>query len=59
MNGLDKDIQMRVYIMDSLIARSNQVLSPVLISEITQEILERMIEIHEVKLYKSDGNYGE
>jgi hypothetical protein len=50
MQGMDKDTKMRVYIMDSLVARGGQVLSPTLISEITAEILARMIEIHEVPL---------
>ena len=54
MQEMDRDTKMRVFIMDSLIARSGQVLSPNLISEITTEILERMIEIHEVALYSSE-----
>lgn len=54
MQGMDKDTKMRVYIMDSLVARGGQVLSPALISEITAEILERMIEIHEVPIYMGD-----
>ena len=41
---------MRVYIMDSLVARSGRVLSPDLICEIAAELLQRMIEVHEVPL---------
>lgn len=51
MHEMDRDTKMRVFIMDSLIARSGQTLSPILISEITTEILERMIEIYEAALY--------
>lgn len=50
MQEMDRDTKMRVYIMDSLIARGGQVLSPSLISELTAEILERMIEIHEMHI---------
>ena len=42
----DKDVQMRVFIIDSLVARSGRVLTSSLISELTTEILERMIDIH-------------
>ncbi len=48
MKALEKDTQMRVHIMDSLVARSGKVLNPDVISELTAEILERMIDIHEV-----------
>lgn len=51
MIALDKDMQMRVFIMDSLIARSGKSLSPDVIGEITKEILERMIEVNDVPLY--------
>ncbi len=54
MQGMDKDTKMRVYIMDSLVARGGQTLSPSMISELTAEILERMIEIHEVPVYMGD-----
>lgn len=42
----DKDVQMRVFIIDSLVARSGRVLTSSLISELTTEILQRMIDIH-------------
>ena len=46
MMQVDKDVRMRVFIIDSLVARSGRVLTSSLISELTTEILERMIEIH-------------
>lgn len=48
---VDKDVKMRSFIMDSLVARSGKVLSPDLISEIAAEIHERMVEVHEVPIY--------
>ena len=42
----DKDVRMRGFIIDSLVARSGRVLTSSLISELTTEILERMIDIH-------------
>lgn len=45
MNSMDTAAKMRVYIMDSLVSKSGQVLNPSLISELTAEILERMLEI--------------
>lgn len=50
MLALAKDTQMRVYIMDSLVARSGKTLTPDLIGDLTQELLGRMIEVHEVPL---------
>lgn len=47
MLALAKDMQMRVYIMDSLVARSGKTLTPDLIGDLTQELLGRMIEVHE------------
>lgn len=52
MKAQDKDARMRIFIMESLVARSGKLLSPDLISEISTEILERMIEINEVPLYQ-------
>ena len=46
MMQVDKDVRMRVFIIDSLVARSGRVLTSSLISELTAEILERMIDIH-------------
>lgn len=46
---MDKDVQMRVYIIDSLVARSGSALTPAVISDLADEILGRMIEIHEVR----------
>lgn len=46
MMQVDKDVRMRVFIIDSLVARSGRVLTSSLISELTTEILQRMIEIH-------------
>ena len=43
---VDKDVRMRVFIIDSLVARSGRVLTSSLISELTTEILQRMIDIH-------------
>ena len=43
---VDKDVRMRGFIIDSLVARSGRVLTSLLISELTTEILQRMIEIH-------------
>lgn len=59
MKTLDKDIQMRGYIMDSLIARSCQTLTAEVISEIAQEILQRMIEVHEPPIYKECKDFHE
>lgn len=56
MKSLDKDVQMRVYIMDSLASRAGKVLDPYMISEITAEILQRMIEIHEVPMAEWEGD---
>lgn len=52
MKLLEKDTQMRAYIMDSLVARSGKTLSSELIGELTQEILQRMIEVHDVPLFE-------
>ena len=46
MMQVDKDVRMRVFIIDSLVARSGRVLTSSLISELTTEILQRMIDIH-------------
>ena len=41
-----QESQMRVYVLDSLIARNGSTLTPQLIAEIAAEIVERMIEIN-------------
>lgn len=55
MQGTEKDVQMRAYILDSLSARYGQVLNPALINEISAEILERMIEIHEAPVFQIEA----
>lgn len=45
MSQLDKEIRVRVYILDSLIARTGEILSPNVIEQIAKEIQERMLEI--------------
>ena len=52
----DKDVQMRVFIIDSLVARSGRVLTSSLISELTTEILERMIDIHASEVLENVPN---
>lgn len=53
MDTLDKEVRTRLYIIDSLVARSGKILTPKLINDLTQEILERMIEVQDVPLYKT------
>lgn len=45
MSQLDKEMRVRVYVLDSLIARTGEILSPNLIDQIAKEIQERMLEI--------------
>ena len=52
----DKDVQMRVFIIDSLVARSGRVLTSSLISELTTEILQRMIDIHASEVLENVPN---
>ena len=52
----DKDVQMRVFIIDSLVARSGRVLTSSLISELTTEILERMIYRHASEVLENVPN---
>ena len=56
MMQVDKDVRMRVFIIDSLVARSGRVLTSSLISELTTEILERMIDIHASEVLENVPN---
>ena len=58
MQGLDTDMKMRVYILDSLVAKSGAVLTPSVIGELTTEILARMIEVNEVPLFTLEDFKG-
>lgn len=53
MTGLDRDMRLRVYILDSLIAKSGEILTPTTIGDLTTELLERIIEVIDTPLYKS------
>lgn len=52
---VDRDVKIRSYIMDSLIARSGKTLSPELIGEIASELQERIVEVIEVPLAQIEG----
>lgn len=52
---VDRDVKIRSYIMDSLIARSGKTLSPELIGEIAGELQERILEVIEVPLAQIEG----
>jgi hypothetical protein len=49
MKKLDRDMKLRVFILDSLVAQSGKPLLPDLIGKLTTEILERVKDIIDAK----------